>query len=60
MSLLDGTRDLDALSAEMIAFTESHVANSQEGDPIEEGTLEANIKRASKIISWPSCARECS
>jgi hypothetical protein len=44
MSLLDGTRDVETLSAEMIAFTESRVSNSQEGDSIEPGTLEANVK----------------
>jgi methyltransferase-like protein len=45
MSLLDGTRDVETLSAEMIAFKESRVSNSQEGDSIEPGTLEANMKQ---------------
>jgi len=45
MSLLDGSRDLETLSAEMIAFTASHVANSQAGEPVEKGTLEANVKQ---------------
>jgi hypothetical protein len=45
MSLLDGTRDVETLSAEMIAFTESRVSNSQEGDAIEPDTLEANMKQ---------------
>ena len=45
MSLLDGTRDVETLSAEMIAFTESRVSNSQEGDALEPDTLEANMKQ---------------
>ena len=45
MSLLDGTRDVETLSAEMVAFTESRVSNSQEGGSIEPGTLEANMKQ---------------
>ena len=44
MSLLDGTRDVGTLAAEMIAFTESRISNSQEGDSIGTGTLEANVK----------------
>lgn len=45
MSLLDGTRDVETLSAEMIAFTESRAPNSQEGDSIEPGALKANMKQ---------------
>jgi methyltransferase-like protein len=45
MSLLDGTRDVETLSAEMVAFTKSRVANSQEEDSLEPGTLEANMKQ---------------
>jgi methyltransferase-like protein len=48
MSLLDGTRDIETLSAEMIALTESRVSKSQEGEPIEKGTLEANVKQCTE------------
>jgi SAM-dependent methyltransferase/methyltransferase-like protein len=44
MSLLDGSRDLETLSGEMISFTASHVPNSQEGEPVEKGVLETNLR----------------
>jgi SAM-dependent methyltransferase/methyltransferase-like protein len=45
MSLLDGTRDVETLSAEMTAFRKSSVSKSQMGDSIEPGALEGNMKQ---------------
>jgi SAM-dependent methyltransferase len=48
LSLLDGTRDLDALAAEMIAFTRLAETRSEgERDP-EDASLEAGVKERVK------------
>ena len=48
LSLLDGTRDLDALASEMIAFTTLARAQTQGERPAEDAALEAGIKERVK------------
>jgi SAM-dependent methyltransferase/methyltransferase-like protein len=48
MSLLDGTRDIDALAAEMIAFTTLPRAQTEGERPAEDPTLEAGVKERVK------------
>jgi methyltransferase-like protein len=48
MSLLDGTRDLETLTAEMIAFTKLNESNLEEAKPDEESSLGASVKERIK------------
>lgn len=48
LSLLDGTRDLDALAAEMIAFTRLAQAQKEGERPAEDPALEAGIRERVK------------
>src|SRR5262245_4696840 len=48
LSLLDGTRDLDALTAEMIAFITSARAETEGEKPAEDAGMEAGVKERVK------------
>jgi SAM-dependent methyltransferase len=48
LSLLDGTRDLDALASEMIAFTTLARAQTEGKRPAEDAALEAGVKERVK------------
>jgi methyltransferase-like protein len=48
LSLLDGTRDIEVLAAEMIAFARLARAQSEGGRPAEDAGLEAGIKERVK------------
>jgi hypothetical protein len=48
LSLLDGRRDLDALTAEMIAFITSARAQTEGERPSEDSGIEAGVKERVK------------